>query len=356
MFFAKKFHFCILLLFLLIVQNILFNYVQAAVYSSNGKYGYTGTYNTGYKGYWIDLSKEHKFNIPPEYDKIELLEECFEETYLLVTKDNKKTIIRHNNVPVFSYNKYKNLEKIYGWAGLNYVKVTSHNGKYGAYLWDKNIVPAKYDNIEFYPANIIVTKKNFKGLYNSDGKLLIPVIYDRLFFEKDVYHYVIAVKNNKYGVFSTVSTVETPILDLTYDYINKDNHIVKKGKLYGKYSMNGYDNLVLPVNYDKIEVLDKENDLYKIYQNNKVGLFQRDKIICPPKYDTIEPSGDIHYTVKLNGKYGLIAHDFENDSIKILLPVIYDEIYIEDNDSDVYYLKKDNKKSFYSKRQNKIIP
>ena len=172
----------------------MLNTAEASVYkASNGKYGYTGTYHTGYHGYWLDLSKEHRFSIPPVYDKIELLAECFEETYLLVTKNNKKTIIGHNNIPLFSYNKFKNLEKIYGWSYLSYVKVTSHNGKYGVYLLDKYIVPAKYDEIEFYPANIIVTEKNLKGLYSSEGKLVIPIEYDKLFFEPEQYQYVIAI-------------------------------------------------------------------------------------------------------------------------------------------------------------------
>ncbi len=345
----------VFLLMLLIANLLLIGVAEASVYSVNGKYGYKGTYNVGYKGYWIDLSKEVKFNIPPIYDKIELLEECFEETYLLVTKNNKKTIIKHNNVPIFSYNKFRDVEKIQGWTGLNYAKVTSHNGKYGAYFLDKYIVPAIYDNIEFHPATIIVTKNNLKGLYNSDGNLVIPIKYNNLFFENDTTSFVIAMKNNKYGVFSTISSVKSPILDIQYDYIELDSHIVKKGNLYGKYSFN-FENELLPVIYDKIEVIDKDNDLYKIVKNKKTGLFYQDRIICNPKYDSIVESNDTEFIVTLNGKYGLISQDFENHQVKIVLPAIYDKISYNGGFYDIYTLEKNNKIFYYSQLKKKILP
>lgn len=355
MFIFRIFFISITLLFCL-VANLFFNSAEASVYTSNGKFGYKGVYHVGYKGYWLDFSKEVKFIIPPIYDKIELLEECFEETYLLVTKNNKKTIIKHNNVPVFSYNKFKNLEKVPGWAGLNYVKVTSHSWKYGAYLWDKYIVPAKYDNIEFHPATIIVTENNLKGLYNSDGNLVIPVKYNILFFEDDASSFVIAAKNNKYGVLSTIPCVKSPILDFQYDYIETGSHIIKRGNLYGKYSWD-FENELLPVIYDKIEILDKYNDLYKIVKNKKVGLFYKDRIICNPKYDSIEQIEKISdFVVKLNGKYGLISQDFDNNSVNVILPVEYDKITFEGGFDDIYALEKNNKTYYFSKKQKKILP
>ena len=128
------------------------------------------------------------------------------------------------------------------------------------------------------------------------------------------------------------------------------------GNLYGKYSNYRFDDILLPVIYDKIELIDNENDIYKIYKDNKVGLFYRDKILFNPKYDSVEVSGDTQYTVTLNGKYGLISQDFDNNVVKELLPVVYDKIYIEDKNSDIYYLHKGKKLYFYSKKQNKILP
>ncbi len=198
-----------------------------------------------------------------------------------------------------------------------YIAEVYHNGKYG--VINENgilIIPIQYNYIEFlfqYDGHndsetllgIAVEEKNKYGLYNIEGKRILPSIYEEIDNKNTM---IFAQKNNKYF-----------LVDIEKGIINKKS-------------------------YDDIDLLETESGITSlqyiaILVENKLkeGIVSIDgKELIPCKYDEIYLLETRYYEVKLNKKSALFNAKGEQ-----ITAFIYDEI---DNNYyyNIYGIMKDN--------------
>ncbi|HNP31723.1 MAG TPA: WG repeat-containing protein [Flavobacterium sp.] len=184
------------------------------------------------------------------------------------------------------------------------------NSKQGLIVDGKLILPTEYDNISYDGKNmmnvsyvkkafetkkyiainisqkIFVVEKDKKfGLIN-DGNLLYPVIYDKI--NNDIYRKIITTEKDKLKGAYLVNSKKK--LDDIYNdvYLDGSEFIeVKKDNLSGMFDYKL--NVVLPIEYDDIQVMGFSSSGLKIIKNKKQGWTDKyGKIIIPAKYDKID--------------------------------------------------------------------
>ena len=179
--------------------------------------------------------------IPIIYDNVDLLWRENDEYYIEVTQNNKKGL-------VFSTDRSAGLimlPAVFDEISVNsrFVVVKQY-GKYGAYLWERQIVPIKYDKVTPMGEGIIVTLNNQQGAY-YDGNLVVPVAFDEiqtadknlLFCIGDDNPRFIVKHNNKYGVYNLVPVEFDSVKTVYRGFVVEKNgkfgiYHMTKGKLY----------------------------------------------------------------------------------------------------------------------------
>lgn len=229
--------------------------------------------------------------------------------------------------------------------------------------------------------NMFFVKENKKwGLINTKtNEVIIPFEIDSIFLMTPLPITIYNIKRN--------NVWESFIFD-------EDYNIVKKAKSKNKRSamddyMNtfewfevlfngklGYVNknfeIIIPIKYDYIDEnfvsrnKDVYENLYLLYNDNKVGMFYRNRLI-EPIYDEISTkmfeNGEIkdplliegeYFCAKKNNKYGLL-----NFNEEIIIPFEYDDFYFCNvNDvkySDIYIVKKGKNYGLLTRKET-IIP
>lgn len=223
------------------------------------------------------------------------------------------------------------------------------------------------------------------GLKDNEGNIVVPAIHRHISDEGDVFIY--SDSNRKEGLISSDGILLTePIYNWVHSY--GDLFVVQKGSDFlgsahkGVLDYNG--NIILPVEYDYLEVTDEGNivahkDQYVAYRhdgtvlipsgkyddisscpggflvekNDKAGLIglDGDTEILPIEYDGIQFFGDDLICVKKNKKEGLIRKDGS-----IVLPLEYDDISNYSSLKDDLYVTKDNKKGIVQNDGNFLLP
>lgn len=147
------------------------------------------------------------------------------------------------------------------------------------------ITGVRYDYAIKYDGYIIVEKERKKGIIYSDGKIMVPLLYDNVYeFNEDL---ATVYLNSKYGAIDKNGTV------------------------------------VIPLIYDELNI---KNGFAKVILNGKCGLVSKTgKLLIPAKYEDLDYLGTFAdfstYAAKLNNKWGLI-----NTNGALLIPFIYEEI------------------------------
>lgn len=94
-----------------------------------------------------------------------------------------------------------------------------------------------------------------------------------------------------------------------------------------------------PVIFKKQPLLAASNDLYILDIGKKpAACDQNGKIVIPPIYDSISPSGSGLYVVKSNGKYGCL-----NDRYEIIMPFLYDSLDFSMSNNGIGVFKQKGK-------------
>lgn len=169
----------------------------------------------------------------------------------------------------------------------------SSNGRYGLYneRQGKYITPCKYDYNTFYNHNIALRDENYKyGVYNDEGKLIIPFIYSYLgdvvcFGEKPNADYLYVAQRDGYtGIINDKNQIIAPF---RYDYINRtcrDGMLAAKNK-NGKYGVIDYHgNIIIDFRYDKLS-LRETGDCFGEADYNGVTYFFDKNFIVTGKND-----------------------------------------------------------------------
>lgn len=161
--------------------------------------------------------------------------------------------------------------------------ISSINGKYGLLKNSKQLLDVEYEDINYNTLNqLFVCKKNqAKGVYNLDGKVVVPMNYDEITIGGT---YINAVKGNQTLVFDAKGNK----IDTTF---------ISSLKATDKYSI----------------IIDQNNN-YNIVDNNN-------KLVLKENYAYIEHYKDNYFIVTKNGYTGII-----NSEGTIIVPIEYSTI------------------------------
>lgn len=273
---------------------------ELAIVKLKSKYGY--------------IDKTGRQIIPFIYDYAE----DFDKGLALVELNNKYGFIDHfgNQIIPIIYDEVDRFEKTVAKVKLNYLSgYVDRNGK--------EICEIKYvgDNKYIEKDGLLRLSKSvgnfFKyGYIQTNGKIILPVIYDDAFYQKGV---IVVSLNGKCGIMNRYG--ET-ILPLTYDSIYGGSEgeffRVKLKDKYGFIDKTG--KIKIPLIYDFAESF--KYGFARVKLDSKFGYIDKSgKVIIDLLYESAEDFEDGFAKVKLNGKYGFIDK-FGN--VKILL--IYDEV------------------------------
>ena len=228
--------------------------------------------------------------IPVEYDEVEtkwggkiIVEKngkkgLFNELGKQLTKIEYDDIFNHhNNAFFFSIEKngqygllgtqgkivipseYKEIS-IENWKPEIVILAEKTNGKKG--LFDKTgkrLTRVEYDDIEYidyyngtfgyyYRAFILIEKQNRYGLLERNGKMVIPVKYDKIEPKWGIDR-IIVEKNGKQGLFNNYGKQLTKVEYGFIGQIGGGFFIVEKNDCYGVVDMNG--KMVVPIEYEQ---------------------------------------------------------------------------------------------------------
>lgn len=232
------------------------------------------------------------------------------------------------------------------------------------------------------------------GLMNSDGKIILPVIYKYIeYYNENLYSICIekvskdgSSTERKYGFVDKKGKMLLKPKYNRVEYLNEDMGKVFLGEtdingtpLKGKYGLiNGSCKEIVPVKYDFIELVN--DSIYKIFvgelneysnpSKGKYGLIDKSgKVIIEPLYDLIIFDSDYlriysgttdGYGDPIRGKYGIMTMNGEQ-----IVPVKYEFIgnFYDDSELVIIHEKgdeieknKNGKYGFIDKSGNIIVP
>lgn len=209
----------------------------------------------------------------------------------------------------------------------------------------KALVNSKgYDDVNFYSINdgIFAVMKNGKvGYMNTQGKLVIPTIYDSMQDPDDKYDEtwsepvsngrILVKKNGKFAIIDTSNKVVMPFTD-KYAVIESITEgmapVMSKSGKWG--FINTYGKEVIAPQYDGTNghfggVYGFSQGLAGMKKGNKWGYITKSgKVAIPFVYDEIRPFTEGVAGVLKNGKWGFI-----NGANKTVIPFKYSDNNVE---------------------------
>jgi WG repeat protein len=270
---------------------------------------------------------------------------------------------------------YKEISELRPEGQPPFLFTVTKNGKQGIYnRITRTLTPIVYDALSAYDiTNCIVTERNKKkGLLNSQGKQILPPVFDQIDAFYDYANLIQVKTGDQEGLYDSSGNL---ILPPKYDFIFRDYtdtgllHIkvyTPKGGQEGIATTNG--KILVPPRYDDIKEITiqsfllHKDDHYFLFDSRTgekdsltpkeasreftgisaapfqkgIALSQKEKIgygfidstgkeIIPPVYDLIwQEEGGNGFIVRQNGKYGVF-----NTEGKIIIPPIYENILTE---------------------------
>lgn len=296
-----------------------FNQSRIAIVSKNHKYGIINEFG--------------KEIIHPEYDTLEHPEENYHESEILEgKKENYITLLdRHGNKIYdkikgynFAFSHLKNkVQRVFIIRNLkNQCGVVDSQGKI--------IIPFIYDEIENFhgTANTIVKLNGKFGIVNSDNKIIYPIECKSIITSEDLDYYIIK-KNNKAGI---IDKNLKPILNFNYQdlspcfYDDQNRFIAKKDDKYGVIDRRG--SIIIPFEYTEMSnwvEYGPGSNYHFVTKNNKKGLITKEgRAVIPTIYNNLFYHDEKTIIVSRDGKYGVLT--IQN---KQVIPFVYEKIYVE---------------------------
>ncbi len=219
-------------------------------------------------------------------------------------------------------------------------------GKWGLLDANNKLISAvKYDNILF-PKNdgmAMVTVKDKQGYINLLGEEVIPPIYDKL--EEFNTNSILAHLDGKVGLFESNGKL---IIPFTYDDIslnlcdmNSQTFKIRLNNKFGWVDNKGTE-ILAPI-YETAECF--RNGLFTVQKGDKWGMLDKSGAVKTPFiYDWIFPytEGDL-YTTKVNGKTG-----FLNSAGEEIIPPIYDDYVFYQGEKKLIHLVLKGKHVYFN--------
>ncbi|MFT5818865.1 MAG: hypothetical protein ACI8ZM_000086 [Crocinitomix sp.] len=279
---------------------------------------------------------------PCEYDKIKLSD----KKYILLIKAGKMGLYSKTGIEILPM-KYDFIEPFNVSVLSSSHYLVKENNLTGIVTSRSIIVPSKFD--EVYESNgfFVVSSGDFVGLYNIDGQVLLPTVYDRIYHtvnrrsnimivEKDQDLGIIEIEGKQHlmGELRTIRYIQnSEKLNSPYTPNRFKLYLSVQGKNDKWGVFEEYNSaLKIPLIYDAIvQKLDLPTATYFIVQKDKkMGVVNSSNdILIPFDYEELkfnfmrppftETESDVTIVAKTKNNYGLI--DLAN---KILIPFEYD--------------------------------
>ena len=161
--------------------------------------------------------------------------------------------------------------------------ITSVNGKYGINKNKKQLLKNEYEDINYNTLNqlFICRKQQAKGVYNLDGKAIVPMDYDEITIGGI---YINAIKGNQSLIFDAKGNkIDTKFVSLL-KATDKYSIIIDQNNNYNIVDNN--NNLLLKENYAYIEYY--RDNYFIVTKNGYTGIINANgSIIVPIEYSTI---------------------------------------------------------------------
>lgn len=208
---------------------------------------------------------------------------------------------------------------------------------------NNEIIPFKYNFIEYENKRLIVKYKNLNGVFSINNVELIPIKY-KFILPRKKDRFILWSNNSLFGLSDLDGNIILPVkYKNVSSTINDDFYITKSienlnavfdynGKLifdeaYKFYTIDNYK--IFATKNNQPQILDIQNP------NNTVSLDTSIKFIETARHYT---SGEkLYQIIKKNNKYGII-----NANNEIIIPVKYDEIKSSQN-WKYFLIKQSNK-------------
>ncbi len=216
------------------------------------------------------------------------------------------------------------------------MRIENDNGKV-YFINDKKKVVAEYDECirideigskrrTEYTTYYEVIKGENKGILACNEKLdkvkeVVPCIFYNINYPYSISSNTInvATHEKKVGVYDFDGKV---IIPPEFDRVNKcdDIYVVGKDRKFGVKDIEGKD--ILPIEFDSIE---RDDDVYTVSKDEKVGVYNKNgKVILPIEFDSVEFNIWDGFTVEKDGKQGLYSYGGQ-----LILPVEFDYLDLD---------------------------
>jgi hypothetical protein len=179
----------------------------------------------------------------------------------------------------------------------------------------------------------IIKKGNLFGLVNHENKLILPIEYDSIEYNRLSLSYIIT-KDKLQGILTDEGILTVPIIyeHIEYDWKENDNNksygfIVQKNKKIG--SIDFQNNTIIPIIYDGLSNwVEYGPDAHYVKRGDLYGLIDcySGNLIIPPVYEGLAVHRLNLVEVKKNGHYGIV--DYDNNFI---IPCKYNSIHVDLN-------------------------
>ena len=295
----------------------------------------------------VDL--QGKTVLAPTFNSIEE-----KQPYFIACSKTKGCSVYNENLQLVLKGGYNSIE-----LGCEGQFIVEKNGKYGV-VSEKGavILPLKYSNINSNKNGYTVKLNQEAGLFNSEGKEIIPISYHWVYTDKidDNIPIVAELNDNNAGY---INTKNEWVIPPTYQYafaFRQGIARVKKGRNYMYINLKGepviqdFDNYVIQ-NFDNYVIEPSDNTYivgvrkeckYMVYNLNGNLLDTYDGFIN-------NWSGNAIFGVKKGGKWGYI-----DGYGKVIVPFEYEEV---NNFSEgLASVRKDGKWGYINPKNEIVIP
>lgn len=244
-------------------------------------------------------------------------------------KEQDINVYRNDNDKSIEFSLRKHIEIFMG----SYIAMIMRlKGKWGVINSEgKEIIPFIYDKMDYFDKKLLVKATNKMGVISVDGRQIIPLSFDEVIlnYEEGL---LLARKNIRWGLMDKNGK---EIIPFEYDSIEPvlGKIIASKGGKKGVFNKKG--KMIVPLEYDVIKAPDFMSGTYSVCKDGKWGVLNKDgKSITQLEYDKINDYGFAcgRLAVRRNAKWGFI-----NRKGQEVIPCIYDEVFqfFEENHCEV---------------------
>ncbi len=313
------------------------------------KYDYLSKFENGVARVMVNqkyglINEEGQYIIQPNYYKINKLDDLVYEVII-----DKKTSLHGKISALYNINTHKITDFVYNsieTIGNHFY--CAQKPIYKTVLIDsdfKEVASNEYDNYKVLNDQFIRVSKGYNkvGIINYQSRQILKPIYDTVTIENN---YFIVRKGNKEGLYDFDGKEIIPLKNYLISEI-KDGYVVyQKNKNSKKTLYNLQNNTIIENTYDDIRIMDNDNFLG--HQNNHWWLIYSDNLKI---HHSIFDSGKRtvrDYSSISHFKYGVAISSIGKEYILInnQLQELFRVNRIEEINDGIYLLEKDDDTSF----------